>query len=332
MSRAFIFFLIFLKLRYMLIYETEQISGQDVIDLNPRQLEYAIELAKTCNFSKASENLNITQPALSKQIMQLEKEFGVKLFERNCVPLRLTPAGEYFINEAHELLYKEDQLKRSMEHFSTGQKGRLVIGVSPFRALYLIPSIAKKVQERYPDVQIRVCDKDNEQLRKDVADGKLDFAIVNLPIDDSVFEYVPLEPDVLVLAVPNKMLGMLKNAPSSNLGQISFKDCSALKFVVVESNKEMRTLFERLCSLADFHPNISMEVIGITTAWAMAQAGIGATLVPLQFINKEEFNSENITLFKIKDNIYSRQPVIITRRGRPICEYAEYAIKLIREK
>jgi DNA-binding transcriptional LysR family regulator len=301
-------------------------------ELNIKQLQYAIELAKICNFSKVSEKLNISQPALSKQIMSLEKDLGVKLFDRSGSPLKLTPAGEYFIQEAKELLYRENQLKRSMDSFRSGEKGRLMIGISPFRSLYLIPTIVKKVRERYPNVDICLRDTNSEEVRKDVAEGNLDFAIVNLPVDDSIFEYTPIEPDVLALAVPNEMLGDLSVSPSDNISEIDFKDCSNLPFVVVEQSKEMRRLFDRLCATANFYPKISMEVVGITTAWAMARAGIGATLLPLQFINKETFDSGSITLFTIKDNTFRRQPVVITRRGQYVSEYAKYAIGLLKDE
>ncbi len=297
--------------------------------MNQKQLKYAFELAKTCNFSKASEKLNITQPALSKQIISLEKELGIKLFDRNSVSLKLTPAGECFIQKARELLYKEDQLKRLMDSFRVGERGKLVIGASPFRSLYLIPPIIKKIQNRFPHIEINLCDTNSEQLRKDLSDGKLDFAIVNLPIDDYVLECTPIEPDVLVLAVPNEMLDKIQNHPSVNLSKIAFKDCKNLPFVVVEPSKEMRILFDKLCMSADFHPHITMEVVGITTAWAMAQAGIGATLVPLQFADEASFSNEKITLFKITDNTYCRQPAVVTRRGQYLSECAKYAIKLL---
>ena len=297
--------------------------------MNLKQLQYALELSETCNFSKASENLNITQPALSKQIMLLERDLGVKLFNRTCTPLCLTPAGEHFMQEARELIYREENLRRSMKNFGTGERGRLTIGISPFRSLYLIPTIVKKIQERFPGIEIVLRDTNSDQNRKEVLDGKLDFAIVNLPVDDLFFEYIPLEPDVLVLAVPNSMLDSISNIPSGNLADISFEDCAKLSFVVVEPSNEMRLLFDKLCVAADFHPTIAMEVVGITTAWAMTQAGIGATLVPLQFISKDTFRSNNITLFKIKNNSYSRQPVIITRRGQTLSEHAKYAIELL---
>lgn len=299
--------------------------------MNSKQLQYAIELAEICNFSRVSEKLNISQPALSKQILHLEKDLGVKLFDRNCVPLRLTPAGEHFIKEAKELLYKEDQLRRSLEHYRCEERGRLTIGLSPFRSMYLIPPIAKKVRQRYPGVEISICDTNSEQIRKDIADGRLDFAIVNLPVDDDVLEYIPLEPDVLVLAVPQEMLCMIPHLPDSAPSEIDFKDCAGLPFVVVEPSKEMRFLFDRLCKSVNIQPHIAMEVVGLTSAWAMARAGIGATILPLQFVDNDSFD-ENVKLFSIKDNTFTRQPAIVTRRGQYLPEYAQYAINLLTGK
>lgn len=300
--------------------------------MNSRQLQCAIVLAEVRNFSKASEQLNISQPALSKQIKALESDLGVQLFDRNSMPLRLSPAGEQFIEEAKELLYKEDQLKRLMESFKTGEKGRLTIGLSPFRSLYLMPNIVKKMQEKFPGVEICISDTNSEEVRKEVAEGHLDFAIVNLPVDDTILDYIPLEPDKLVLAVPNHMVELIANSSRENLSVINFKDCGNLPFVVVNESKEMGQLFERICRIEEIKPKIAMEVVGITTAWAMSRAGIGATLLPLQFINGETIDNQNVTLFTVENDTFNRQPVIITRRGQYISKYAKYAIDLLKNQ
>lgn len=300
--------------------------------MNSRQLQCAIVLAEVRNFSKASEQLNISQPALSKQIKALESDLGVQLFDRNSMPLRLSPAGEQFIEEAKELLYKEDQLKRLMESFKTGEKGRLTIGLSPFRSLYLMPNIVKKMQEKFPGVEICISDTNSEEVRKEVAEGHLDFAIVNLPVDDTILDYIPLESDKLVLAVPNEMVKMIANSSQENLSEIDFKDCANLPFVVVNAGKEMGQLFERICRIEEIKPKIAMEVVGITTAWAMSRAGIGATLLPLQFINGEMIDNQNVTLFTVKNDTFNRQPVIITRKGQYISKFAKYAIELLKNQ
>ena len=123
--------------------------------MNSRQLQYAIALSETRNFSQVAEKLGMTQPALSKQILSLEKELGVKLFDRDTNPISLTPAGERFVQDAKDLIYKEDQLIRSMERFRSGKEGQLTIGISPFRSLYLMPRIVKRLKEKFPGV--RVC-------------------------------------------------------------------------------------------------------------------------------------------------------------------------------
>jgi len=296
--------------------------------MNTRQLRYAVKLAESLNFSQVAEQLNISQPALSKQILKLEAELGVKLFDRDKVPMELTSAGEYFVREAQELLYKEEQLIHTMDQFKTGEKRRIVIGISPFRSLYLIPTIVRKLQEKYPGIQIVLRETGSDSLRKEITDGKYDFAIVNLPVDEAVLEVTKIQPDTLVVAVPNNLLHLLQRKPEKKIAEIDFAECRELPFVAVGQNQELRVLFENLCARADFHPHIIMEVVGVTTAWAMAQEGIGATVIPLQFISNEAIN-ENVTLFTIKNNMFSRQPAIVTRRGQYLSEHAKDAMELI---
>lgn len=296
--------------------------------MNSRQLQCAIMLSQLRSFSQVAEKLNISQPALSKQILNLERDVGIRLFNRNSVPLTLTPAGEYFIREAKDLLYKEDQLFKALERFKSGEQGRLVIGISPFRSLYLLPEIVKKVKTKYPGVQVILHEAGSDQLRKEAAEGKYDFAIVNLPVDESLLEVTPIERDTLVLAVPNEMINKIPDVQGSSISEIDIKKCKDLPFVVLGENQEMRQLFDKLCVLAGFKPDITAEVVGISTAWAMAHAGVGATLLPLQFVRGERFDKK-LTLFKIKDNGYSRHPVIVTRRGQYMSDYAKYAIKLL---
>lgn len=299
--------------------------------MNSRQLQYVILLSEIRNFSQVAEKLNITQPALSKQILNLEHELGVKLFDRNTSPLRLTPAGEYFVREAQVLLYKEDQLIRSMDRYKSGEVGRLVIGISPFRSLYLVNDVIKKLRIRYPGLQIFLQEKGSDNLRHDVAEGKYDFAIINLPVDESILEVTPIEPDTLVLAVPNELLHLVPAAISNDIPAIDIKDCKDLPFIVVGQNQEMRRLFDKLCATAALTPNVVMEVVGVTTAWAMANSGIGATLLPLQFVRNEAFD-KNVTVFKLKNDDYLRQPAIVMRRGQYVSEFAEYAIELMTSK
>lgn len=277
------------------------------------------------NFSQVADLLGITQPALSKQILNLESELGLKLFDRNHIPLTLTPAGEYFIQRAKDILYAEDQLQKALEQFKTGENGCLTIGITPFRSLYLMPDIVRQIKEKFPGIRVILHEANTAQLRKDALEGKYDFAIINLPVDESILDIQPLQQDTLVLAVPNNLTHALSNPSSSEVG---FADCKEMPFVAVSPSQEMRQLFDKFCAAADFIPNITTEVVGIATAWAMARAGIGATLLPLQFVRNQPF-CENLNFYTIKGNHYLRQPAIITRRGQYLSDYAKFAIGLL---
>lgn len=297
--------------------------------LNSRQFQYAVLLSETGNFSQVAEKLNITQPALSKQILTLEKELGLQLFDRKNTPITLTAAGEYFIREAKELLYKEEQLLRSMQQFKNGDKGQLVIGITPFRSAYLISKIVKKVRTKFPGVQVKLVEEGSDLLRKDAVDGKFDFAVVNLPVDDSQLEVKLIEPDRLVLVLSEELV---QEYPEfKNITKIDFKECKDIPFAVVGHGQEMRNLFEKLCSSTNVYPNIAAEVVSLTTSWEMANSGVAAALLPLQFVNSVNTN-QNLTVIELTNNVYLRQPAIVYKRGQYVSEYAKYAIDLLQNK
>lgn len=294
--------------------------------MNSRQLQYAIMLSQTRNFSQVAERLNISQPALSKQILSLENELGIKLFDRTTTPLTITPAGQHFIQGATDLVYKEDQLLRSMERFKSGEAGQLVIGVTPFRSSYLIPDVVKEFRAAFPHIQVKLQEAGSDILRKEAAEGKFDFAVVNLPVDESVLDIIPLESDRLVLVIPQQYRHLLPL--TDDCREIDFQACKDLPFVVVQKTQEMRRLFDKLCTANDFYPNIAAEVVSLTTAWSMACAGVAATILPLQFVSHNTLNN-NVSIVNLKDAVYTRQPAIVTKRGQYLSDAAKYAIALL---
>lgn len=299
--------------------------------MNSRQLQYAILLSKVGSFSQVAEEMNISQPALSKQILSLEKELGVQLFDRGTNPVTMTLAGEQFILQAQDILDRKSNLLRSMDRFRTGESGSLVIGVSPFRSQHLMPEIIKKVKQKYPGIRVCLHEPVSEDIKKNAAEGKYDFAIVNSPVDESSLDVRPFEKEEIVLAVPNCMLSLLPEQVSKQGGKISLADCSQLPFITVMHNQEMRKYFDRLFSRAGYNPQITMEVTGLTTVWAMVCNGLGAALLPLR-VTEDIFSDDKVTLFTIKANRDTRQPVIVSRRGQILSPYAQYAIELLTGK
>ncbi len=294
--------------------------------MNSRQLQYAVLLSEIGNFSQVAEKLNITQPALSKQILCLEKELGTQLFDRERNPVTLTASGEYFIREARELLYRQTQLTKSMEQFRNGDKGQLVIGITPFRSAYLISEVVKKVRDKFPGVQVRLAEEGSEVLRKDAAEGKFDFAVINLPVDESRLDVTLIEADKLALVMPESMASTYSDGDEADFS--SFKD---VPFVVPGVNQEMRQLFEKLCASSGVRPQIAAEVVNLTSAFEMACAGVGATLLPLQFVKGKDKNGK-MAVVKLKNSFSLRQPAVVIKKGQYLSPYARYAVKLLTEQ
>jgi len=299
--------------------------------MNSRQLQYAILLSQIRNFSQVAEHLHISQPALSKQILNLEQELGVRLFDRTTTPLSLTPAGESFIMGAKELLFREDQLLRTMEQFQEGKKGRLVIGISPFRCQYLVTDLIRRLQQRFPGIQVILREAGSAQLHKGAAEGLYDFAIVNLPVDEALLDVQLLEPEQIILAVPKSLQHLVHTEdsqtalpyPAANLSR-----CGELPFIVLGEQQEMRQLFDKLCMLSDIQPNICAEVVGLTTAWTLARSGVGATLLPHHFAGTIQ-SDDALVFYSITHSIPTRQPAIVTRKGQILSEYATAAISML---
>lgn len=296
--------------------------------MNSRQLQYAVILSETRSFSNAAQRLGMSQPAFSKHIIALEEELGVKLFERNSNPLSLTVAGEFFIKKAKEMLLSEEYLLREMDRYKDGAKGKIVIGIAPFRSLYMMPRLISAMKEKFPEIAVSLIEKPLAELKNDILDGELDFAIMNLPITEPQLHAVPLPKDTLVLAIPKKMLCLVDgNEIPKRIKGLS--KCAKVPFVTVSEQQEMRKLFEKLCAVSDVNPEIYAEVNSVTTAWETVKAGLAATLLPRQFAQKEAA-IYNIELIEIQQKIYVRQPAVVTREGQFISEYISFATEVLK--
>ena len=102
-----------------------------------RRFEYVVAIAETGSFSRAADRLNITQPTLSKFVQKLERDIGAELFDRSTIPVKLTKAGELFLNVGRRILDQDRQLRKRLRDIGYQQELELRVGISPSRAPYL---------------------------------------------------------------------------------------------------------------------------------------------------------------------------------------------------
>ena len=118
--------------------------------MNINQLKYIVTIAEELNITKASKKLFVSQSSLSQCIKTIEKEIGAKIFETNITPLKLTYAGEIYINWAKEVLTSQDEMMEKVKEISTQNNVRIIVGVATHRSIYLLPQVIKEFRNLYP--------------------------------------------------------------------------------------------------------------------------------------------------------------------------------------
>ena len=169
--------------------------------MNTRQLQYVITVAEERSFSAAAEKLMISQPSLSQYIQKLEDELGSPLFERS-VPIKLTYAGELYLNMARNVLAQEAELQERIAGMGKGVTGILKVGTGYLNSVTLLPRLIAEFRTHYPNVQVEVFEDTESELKSIADEGKLDLIIATSHFSVAAYEMVELYKEPFLLAVP----------------------------------------------------------------------------------------------------------------------------------
>lgn len=167
-----------------------------------RQLRYFDALASHAHFGRAAEQAHVTQPALSMQIAEFEKELGVPLVERQARATVLTEEGREVARRARDILLAVDDLVDYARHHRAPLTGSLRMGVIPTIAPYLLPRVLPLLKERYPELRLRLRESQTAVLLEEVLAGQLDAALLALPVEQEGVAAMPLFEDAFLLAMP----------------------------------------------------------------------------------------------------------------------------------
>ena len=163
------------------------------------QLRYAVAVARTGNFSRASEQCHVSQPSLSQQILKLEAELGERLFDRLKRGTRPTAHGRVFLVRAERILAEVDAAKREAVEAKHQLGGRLTVGVLPTIAPYLLPATLARFTAAHPAVEVVVHEEMTAVLVRQVLAHEIDAIVLSPPLDDDRLTLRPLFTEELML-------------------------------------------------------------------------------------------------------------------------------------
>jgi LysR family transcriptional regulator, benzoate and cis,cis-muconate-responsive activator of ben and cat genes len=142
-----------------------------------RHVRYFVSVAELLNFTKAAAKLRVAQPALSRQIHDLEEELGVSLLERNSRFVRITDAGKAFLTDARELLRRADAAVQTARAFATGERGEIRIGYAPSLTAEVLPQALRAFETQCPQVRVTLHDLSIQEMLQSLRAGRLDAAL-----------------------------------------------------------------------------------------------------------------------------------------------------------
>jgi DNA-binding transcriptional LysR family regulator len=171
--------------------------------LNLDQLKALSEVVEQGSFSAAARRLNLTQPAISLQVRELERRFGMQLVERMGKRAYATAAGRDLVEAARRILRECDLADAAMRRFRDGLLGRVHVGTTMTALTYLLPPVIRRLRLEHPGIELHVTQMPTRDSIEGVLQSRIDIAVATLPIDNSRLEITPLRTDMLVAIFPS---------------------------------------------------------------------------------------------------------------------------------
>ncbi len=274
-----------------------------------RQLRYFDALARTLHFSRAAEQCAVTQPALSMQIQELEKELGTVLIERTRTGAKLTPEGEEVARRVSLILASVRDLTDYGRHSGRILTGSLRLGVIPTIAPYALPELLPKLRSAYPDLDLHLREAQTQYLLADLAGGRLDAVLLSLPINEPEIETLELFDDSFVLAMPSS-----RPIPAKALATPKLFENERL--LLLEEGHCLRDQALSFCSLKQVQNLNTFGTTSLSTLVQMVANGYGVTLLPEMSL-KTEARRSDIRLLRFVEPQPSRKIGLAWRQSSP---------------
>lgn len=279
-----------------------------MINFTLRQLRYFEALARHGHFGRAADDCSISQPALSVQIRDLEESLGAELFERAARQVRLSAFGEEFLLRVRDILRSVDELGDLARAHRKHLVGRLRIGVIPTVAPYLLPGMISALTRENADLDIHVRETVTPKLLQELAEGRLDTAIVALPISELSMTETPLFEENFVLVRPRE--DAEKPVPDREM-------LREMRLLLLEEGHCFREQALSFCDMGAVRPREILDGSSLSTLVQMVGAGIGVTLIP-EIAMPVETRSADVSIARFADPQPSRTIGMIWRKTSPI--------------
>jgi LysR family transcriptional regulator, carnitine catabolism transcriptional activator len=274
-----------------------------------RQLRAFVAVAQLGGFTPAAQRLHLTQSALSVLVRELERELGIRLFDRTTRMVRLTDAGREFHGSAEKMLLDLEHAVANSRGLADARRGRVAVAATPLMSSVMLPRIIAGYMAAYPGVTVVLKDAVAGQIRRLVHDGAVDFGIGTFLTPESGLVTEPLMVDTLVLACP-------RDHALAARARVRWRDLAGLPFIALPHDNAVGELVRDCLKEAGTPVQIAHEVAFLTTVLGMVEAGMGVSVLPSY--GRETIRTHNIAVRRLVEPTIRRETSLITRRDRSL--------------
>lgn len=235
-----------------------------------RALRYFVCVAEEKSFSKASGRLRIAQPALSRQIANIEQNLGVSLFERHPRGVELTEAGELLLASSYSIFAQLSRAYRDITNNSQSPKGIVVIGTPPTPGEFILPELLKRVKERYPEIELRLVEGFSRQLEKALLSGEIALAVMHDP---------PNRSDIRTQVLIEERLSLIGPPHVLQQDSYTFEEAAGMPLVMPPRPNYLRMIVDRVADEKQLSLNVVQRVEGVWHLKALVRHGAGCTIL-----------------------------------------------------
>lgn len=303
--------------------------------------EYIYEVYKEKSFSKAAQNLYVSQPALSASIKKIEKRLGCCIFDRSSNPVQLTEAGTEYVKSVEKIMDIENRFENYLSNLNQLKTGRLSIGASNVFASFILPAIITKFTNQYPSIKVNLVEANSAHLEDQLFSGALDFVIDNYPLNELIYEKHLFCSECLILAVPQKFASN-SLAQEYQLSIDDIRQGMHLKpttkpvplslftqdpFICLRAGNDTRMRTDKIFQEQGITPKIILELDQLATAYNVSCYGMAITIISDTLAQKAN-DSSNMLYYKINSTHTCRNVFFYNKQNKYITKAMEEFIKI----
>jgi DNA-binding transcriptional LysR family regulator len=291
--------------------------------MDVRGLEVFLSVATHLNYTRAGEEVNLSQPSVSVRIRQLETELGVKLFEQLGKKVVLTHAGLLLVPHARRVIAAIQDAKQALEELQGLERGLLRVGASTTPGMYLIPQIIAGFKERYPKIEIHLGIKDTRQVEEGVIRNEFDFGFVGGHLAGDEVDVLPWVTDQLLLVVP----------PTHRLARkksIKAEDLRKEKFILREVGSATQATITSHLQKLSLAVETVMKMENPESIKKAVQSGLGIAFIS-RFVVETELKAKSLVAVRVLGLDIRRELKIVYRKDKHLSRAARAFIGIAKK-